>query len=242
MIIINVSIQVFIMLFPRRSLFRKISQRFHSLEIQCCCRDRNSSALAVINGESFSLMSAQRSCSRVCKYADHMRMTALRNNENYLYGYIRQSPAALFRNQGKYILYVGNKSTNSSSWDLMPGDLYDNSADDDSSQATIDISKSGNHHKIKVSIGDWGSSIGGPYTGNKDCIVFSPRGWVLNPASDFNGQGFIEITFVNKVARSTGVNHDYIVMIARSGMTRIDNEKARLNDKYFSGTSYDASE
>lgn len=238
------------MLFPRRShsFFSKKSRRgFTLLEIAIVVAVIGIlSALAVINGESLLPDVRTKEAAReFAKYVDYMRMTALRNNREtrICMDTYDSSPASLSSaNQGKYILYVGNKSTNSSSWDLMPGDLYDNSADDDSSQATIDISKSGNHHKIKVSIGDWGSSIGGPYTGNKDCIVFSPRGWVLNPASDFNGQGFIEITFVNKVARSTGVNHDYIVMIARSGMTRIDNKKARLNDKYFSGTSYDASE
>ena len=238
------------MLFHKRSLstFQKKSRRgFTLIEIAIVVAVIGIlSALAVINGESLLPDVRTREAAReFAKYVDYMRMTALRNNREtrICMDTYDSSPASLTSaNQGKYILYVGNKSTNSTNWDLMPGDLYDNSADDDSSQATIDISKSGKQHKIKVSIGDWGSSIGGPYTGNKDCIVFSPRGWVLNPASDFNGQGFIEITFVNKIARSTGVNHDYIVMIARSGMTRIDNQKARLNEKYFSGTSYDASE
>lgn len=204
------------------------------------------SALAVINGESLLPDVRTREAAReFAKNIDYMRMTALRNNREtrICMDTYDSSPASITSaNQGKYILYVGNKSTNSSSWDKMPGDLYDNSTDDDSSQAVIDISKAGQQHKIKVSIGDWGSSIGGPFTGNKDCIVFSPRGWVLNPASDFNSQGFIEITFVNKITRSSGINHDYIVMIARSGMTRIDNQKARLNKDYFSGTQYDASE
>ena len=204
------------------------------------------SGLAIISGDSLLPNVRTREAAReFAKYVDFMRMTALRNNREtrICMDTYDSSPASItVANVGKYILYVGNKSANSSSWDKLPGDLYDNDNDDDDSQAVIDLSKDGNHHKIKVSIGDWGSDIGGPYTGNSDCIVFSPRGWVLNPASDFNSQGFIEITFVNKIARASGVNHDYIVMIARTGMTRIDNEKARLNKDYFSGTAYDASE
>ena len=203
-------------------------------------------ALAVISGESLMPDVRTRSAAKqFAKYVDFMRMTALRDNREtrICMDAYDSAPADLSSaNKGQYTLYEGNKSANSTSWDTLPGDLFDNSVDDDSTTGVIDLSKSGKHFVAKVSIGDWGSNIGGPYTGNSNCIVFSPRGWVVNPASDFNSMGFIEITFVNKVARSNSLNHDYIVMVARTGFTRIDNAKARLNSTYFSGTGYDASD
>ena len=203
-------------------------------------------SLAVISGESLMPNVRTRSAAKqFAKYVDHLRMTALRNNREtrICMDSYDSAPATLSSaNKGQYTLYIGDKSLNSASWDTLPGDFYDNNVDDDSTTGVIDISKTGKHFAAKVSIADWGSDIGGPYTGNSNCIVFSPRGWVLNPASDFNSMGFIEITFVNKVARSNGLNHDYIVMISRTGFTRIDNAKARLNEDYFSGTGYDAAE
>ncbi len=231
----------------QRSLFPKRSTRgFTLLEIAVVVGVIGILAgLAVASGEALVPNVRTRAAAQAfAKNVDKMRMTALRNNREtkLCMDTYDSSPATITSaNQGKYIMYVGNKSANSATWDQMPGDLYDNDSDDDASEAIVDIGKGGLEFIPKVSIGDWGSSIGGPYYGNGDCIVFSPRGWVVNPASDFNAQGFIEITFVNKMARHEGLNHDYIVMIARSGMTRIDNQKARLNDQFFSGTSYDSS-
>ena len=132
------------MLFPRRShsFFSKKSRRgFTLLEIAIVVAVIGIlSALAVINGESLLPDVRTKEAAReFAKYVDYMRMTALRNNREtrICMDTYDSSPASLSSaNQGKYILYVGNKSTNSSSWDLMPGDLYDNSADDDSSQPT----------------------------------------------------------------------------------------------------------
>ncbi len=201
-------------------------------------------SLAVISSESFIPDMRTRSAAQeFAKNIDLMRMTAIRNNREtkLCMDTYDSAPATMSSaNKGKYIMYVGNKSFNTTTWEQMPGDLYDNSSDDDQSLSTVDLSKDGKQYRKHVSIADWGSDIGGPYSGNASCIVFSTRGWLLNPPSDFNEMGFIEITFVNKVARKGGNNWDYIVMISRTGMTRLDNNKARLNDQYFSGTDLDA--
>jgi len=231
----------------RRSPFsRRSSKGFTLLEIAVVVAVIGILAgLAVASGEALVPNVRTRSAAQAfAKNVDKMRMIALRNNRETricMDTYDASPGTIASANKGKYIMYVGNKSANSDAWDKMPGDLYDNDNDDDATEAIVDIGKGGLEFIPKVSIGDWGSDIGGPYYGNSDCIVFSPRGWVVNPPDDFNAQGFIEITFVNKVARHEGLNHDYIVMIARSGMTRLDNAKARLNDQYFSGTGYDSS-
>ena len=177
------------------------------------------------------------------KNVDKLRMIALRNNRETrlcLDTYDSAPNSTSTANAGKYFLMVGNKSLQSSSWEYLPIDAISDSSDDEKKLGVVDLSSNSKSYRKNVSIGDWGSDIGGPHVGNSNCIVFSPRGYVLNPASDFNAQGFIEVTFINKVARKDGEADDFIVMVARSGFTRIDNSKARLNDKFFSGTQYDA--
>ncbi len=178
------------------------------------------------------------------KNVDKLRMIALRNNRETrlcLDTYDSAPNSTSTANAGKYFLMVGNKSLQSSSWEYLPIDAVSDSSDDEKKLGVVDLSSNSKAYRKNVSIGDWGSDIGGPHVGNSNCIVFSPRGYVLNPASDFNAQGFIEVTFINKVARKDGEADDFIVMVARSGFTRIDNSKARLNDEFFSGTQYDAS-
>lgn len=181
------------------------------------------------------------------KHIDLMRMLALRSNKEARLCLIDYdtSPSDLTANAGEYTLQLGNKSLNSDEWDYLPDDLFDDDSDDDQLNGTVDLSNaSGEYYRQNVSIGDWQNSqtIGGPYVNNTDCIVFSPRGFVMNPASDFNTQGFIEITFINKHARNESRVDDYIVMIARSGMTRIDTLAGRKYDDAFGGTEYDAYE
>ena len=68
---------------------------------------------------------------------------------------------------------------------------------------------------------EWGTLTGTTGAGS-DSIVFSPRGFVANPAADFD-DGYITISFVNKVSYNRGIQDIYKVQIARSGMTRIEN-------------------
>ena len=204
------------------------------------------SALAIWQSQAMvPEMKTRSAAMEFSKHVDQMRMTALKNNRESRICMIDfdSTPGTITAaNVGSYTLSIGDRSINSESWDLLPHDTFSDSNDDDQTLGTIDIGEGGLHYKKYVSIGDWGSNIGGPHVGNGDCIVFSPRGYVLNPASDFNTQGFIEITFLNKVARSESEQRDYIVMIARTGMTRMDIAYNRQNEDFFAGTAYDASE
>lgn len=140
-------------------------------------------------------------------------------------------------NVGEYQLSLGNKYSNSDVWDLLPPDSYQDGSDDDQSEGTFDISPSGNDPKRRVSIADWGDgTLGGPGTGNNNAVVFGARGYVVNPSSDFSGEGNITVTFVNKLARSRGLNEDFIVYISRSGMIRLDTTQNEQYDDLYAGT------
>ena len=105
----------------------------------------------------------------------------------------------------------------------------------------VDLAPGSRDYQRYVSIDNWGTNIGGPYNTTQDSLVFSPRGNLINPPTDFNSQGFIEVVFVNKLARSEGRNEDFVVMVARSGMVRLDNYVGRRYDTIFAGTAIDAS-
>jgi prepilin-type N-terminal cleavage/methylation domain-containing protein len=140
-------------------------------------------------------------------------------------------------NVGEYQLSLGNKYSNSDTWDLLPPDSYQDGSDDDQSEANFDISPNGNDPKRRVSIADWGDgTLGGPGTGNSNAIVFDARGYVSNPSSDFSGEGNITVTFVNKLARSRGLQEDFIVLIGRSGMIRLDNSQNEQYNDLYAGT------
>lgn len=179
------------------------------------------------------------------KWLDSCRMLAVRTNKECKVTMLTfdPSPTVLSAgNAGAYSISLGNSSVNSSTWDILPEDTYADASDDLQSVGLINIGVGATNYLRHVSIGDWGSGIGGPYNGTQDSMVFSPRGYLLNPATDFNTQGFIEISFVNKYARDEGRSEDFIVMIARSGMVRLDNTVGRRYGTQFSGTAYDASE
>lgn len=121
---------------------------------------------------------------------------------------------------GSWELAVGNASTGSTEWDLLPIDAAEDGSDDDTSQSTVDIGEAGGSDEKWVCMKRW-DALAGPGAGNGDAIVFSPRGWVANPASDFNDRGYLEITFVNQAANRRGVEDEVTVMISRAGMVRL---------------------
>ena len=115
-------------------------------------------------------------------------------------------------NAGEYFVQIGNQSIASDEFETLPTSLME-------VEGTFDISEDSTHYLRHVSIMDWGT-INGTSGAGSNSIVFSPRGFVANPATDFS-DGYITISFVNKVAYADGTNDIYEVNIARSGMTRI---------------------
>lgn len=141
----------------------------------------------------------------------------------------------LTQNDGEYWVGLGDKNRSSTVWDYLPPDPAGGGSDD--SQGLIDIGDEDSAwYQRRVGIEPW-TSLGGPGTGNGDCIVFDPRGFVKNPASDFGALGTIDVTFVNKVARAEGWAEDYTVKVSRTGMTRIDTTAQQEYGGLRSGTA-----
>lgn len=85
--------------------------------------------------------------------------------------------------RGSYTIEKGNAMSGSNTWSAYKSVFFIHSGD--------------NYHN-GVSLVFW-TPIGGPGVGNENCMILSPKGWLDNPASDFDG-GFIYIHFRNKVA------------------------------------------
>jgi prepilin-type N-terminal cleavage/methylation domain-containing protein len=131
-------------------------------------------------------------------------------------------PATLTaENTGEYYLQLGNKSSQSDDFETLPTSLME-------VNGHFSLAVGSTNYKRNVSIMDWGT-INGTSGAGSDSIVFSPRGFIANPSSDFS-DGYITIRFVNKVAYQDGINDIYKVQISRSGMTRIENPL--MGDRY----------
>ena len=189
-------------------------------------------------------MRTKAAAQEFAKNVDLSRMLALRTNRETricLEEFDSSLSNLATDNAGKYTMSIGDKNLQSATWDVLPEDTFSDSTDDDKSMGTVDLAPGSQQHLRFVSIDDWGEGdIAGPHYGNDDCIVFSPRGFVLNPATDFNEYGYIEVVFVNKVARKNSEEDDFIVMVGRAGMQRMDTSKGRVNGVLFSGVGYDA--
>lgn len=179
------------------------------------------------------------------KYVDLCRALAIRSNRECkitLLSWDSSPTSVATTNYGSYSISLGNASMNSTVWDILPEDTHSDSSDDDQTMGVIDIGQSGQQKQNKVSIRYTTGDIGGPRTGLDDSIVFAPRGYLENPATDFSATGYIEVEFVNKLALSEGINDVFVVMISRMGMTRLDNQIGRRYEQYVSGTPLDSSE
>jgi prepilin-type N-terminal cleavage/methylation domain-containing protein len=119
-------------------------------------------------------------------------------------------------NRGAYLLQAGNSSSGSTSWSTLPASLSGGVYIDQQGTFTLTWSTS-NRTYAGVSITGW-NQIGGPGSGNGNCIVFSPRGWVTNPTDDFVS-GYIQVYFRNKAANPR--NDSRTILISRGGLTRI---------------------
>ncbi len=124
-------------------------------------------------------------------------------------------------NAGLYYIQLGNNNVQSDEFETLPTSLME-------VEGTWDISEDSTNYLRNVSIMQW-DTINGTTGAGANSIVFSPRGFVANPSSDFSS-GYITISFVNKLAYADGIQDIYKVQIARSGMTRIENPL--MGDRY----------
>lgn len=121
---------------------------------------------------------------------------------------------------GSWEMAIGDRSSGSQSWDLLPDDAFEDGTDDQQGEAVTSLFETGNHRAAGVCLKDW-DSLTGPGTGNADAVVFSPRGWVTNPGEDFSSSGYIEFTLANQEANRKGIADEASVVVFRSGMIRM---------------------
>lgn len=119
---------------------------------------------------------------------------------------------------GIWKLQVGNRSLRSSTWDTLPIDP--DGADLRTTRGLVDVSVGGEDERLGVSLMPW-YSLSGPWSGNGDAVVFSPQGFVINPAADFGSDGYITITLLNKDALARGVDDTIELKVSRSGMVEM---------------------
>lgn len=122
---------------------------------------------------------------------------------------------------GTWQLEIGDRSSGSTHWELLPLDAETDGADDDQSEGVTSLSKGGSAESKDVCFRTW-PTLRGSGTGNADSVVFSPRGWVANPSTDFDGRGTISLVLVNQDAAREGVDDTLSVVITRAGMSRLE--------------------
>ncbi len=141
-----------------------------------------------------------------------LRMLAIEQNRQTRLRLVQSDPDYLNPDSpsaGAWRLEVGNRSRSSTRWTAVEP------------KSDIDISEGGTRPAPGVSLMPWGTLIG-PGTRNADAVVFSPRGWVENPPEDFQADGYIALTLINKEARAQGINDFIEVRIARSGLVDLE--------------------
>lgn len=111
---------------------------------------------------------------------------------------------------GAWDLQVGNRASNSTQWDTLPID-EDGVVDVSEGERSLET---GGHNEAKwISLATWG-------TLEDDAIVFTPRGWLGNPATDYV-DGMISVQVVNKRALLNGQDEHVALSVARTGMVRM---------------------
>lgn len=117
---------------------------------------------------------------------------------------------------GSWALEVGNRSSGSTRWEMLPQDAQDDGTDDDQSEGVVDLG-AGALAARHVCLSGW-TTLDGPGSGNANAIVFSPRGRLSNPGSDFSeGTGWIAVDLVNQEAARAGLDDSLRVMVNRVG-------------------------
>lgn len=121
--------------------------------------------------------------------------------------------------EGAWLLQAGNRSAGSTTWDTLPLDDGDDVTD---AAGTHDLSEEGRQSTNHVSLAPWPALAGPPPGGsNADAVVYSPRGFLVNPAADFT-DGYLVFTLVNKYALARGIDERVTVRVSRGGMARIE--------------------
>lgn len=119
---------------------------------------------------------------------------------------------------GFWILQMGDKSRGSTEWDTLP---LDEDGVANTSQGERSLDEGGSEERPGISLAPW-EPLSGPGLGNQDAIVFSPRGFVTNPAGDFVG-GYISVKFVNKRAGETETGYPSVYLrVARGGLAHME--------------------
>lgn len=156
-----------------------------------------------------------------------LRMTAIDSNRETRFVVEGQDddPTDATTWGGAWRLQAGNASVNSSTWEDLPVDAAEDGVDDDHGENPVDIGPDGNRAARGVGL-TVTSPLVGPGTGNADAVVFSPRGWVVNPNRDFDSAGYITLDLVNKEAIARGLEDEVRVRIARSGYVRLESSMA----------------
>ncbi len=121
---------------------------------------------------------------------------------------------------GQWHLQAGDRSRGSDRWEFLPIDTEVEGEDEEQGEGRVDLGEDGNRQQKDVCLESWGD-IRGPGSGNTDSIVFSPRGWLRNPATDFNGSGYMELTLTNQAAADKGVTDKVKILVSRAGMVKM---------------------
>ena len=141
---------------------------------------------------------------------------------------------------GSWEMSIGDLSSNSTTWDLLPDDAFDDGTDDEQHDARTDLGEIGNHRAKNVCLKRWSRLIG-PNTNNTNAVVFSPRGWVTNPGTDFSSSGYIEFTLANQQATRMGFTDEVSVVVFRSGMIRLVSALGQEYEELPAGTATSSS-
>lgn len=127
---------------------------------------------------------------------------------------------------GAWTKQIGNSSRGSDRWDTLPEDALEDGTDDDDSEGRIDIGADGNREAADACLRRWEPLVGPGGVGSDDSIVFSPRGWVRNPARDFGTTGYISLTMVNADSVRRGSADEVSVLVSRAGMVRLSSNRS----------------
>lgn len=141
----------------------------------------------------FRLNSAAKDLAQVIQ---HVRLAAIAHGREYRIRFVENDASATSgvpqESKGTYYVEAGNASFNSTDWDILPIGAGED-------EGTFMLAKDASTHSYTgISLVGW-TPMGGPGIGNTNCVVFSPKGWVSNPSTDFSA-GYIYAQFRNKYA------------------------------------------